>query len=222
MTTELIKRTDFALIADVTRGAITRACRPGGILAPACDGRRIDVAHPAAVAYITDKTGHPPPTALVMPEKPPHKNKRPKPVADTDGGMIEIPEDIQIYADMSLREIIERFGTMTAFNDHLAAIQKIEVINEKRLKNAQTEGVLVGREVVRTRILDPMETMCTKLLTDCAKTLSVRVPARYNAGDTPAQIEKQIADALGTHIKQMKTKVARAIRAMDKAADSEA
>ncbi len=132
--------------------------------------------------------------------------------ADQDDEIFEIPEDIQAFADMTLRELIEKFGTDTRFVDWLSATQKIEAINEKRLKNATTEGELVSRKLVRTGIIEPIDACHIKLLTDGAKTIARRATAMHSAERPLEDIEKFVADQITSFIRPVKAKVARALK----------
>ena len=53
MVKELIKRSEFARRAGVSAAAVTKACNT--LLADAVEGKRINAAHPSAVAYLKDK-----------------------------------------------------------------------------------------------------------------------------------------------------------------------
>ena len=125
--------------------------------------------------------------------------------------IIEIPSDIQMFADMTLRELIEKFGTDCRFVDWLSATQKIEAINEKRLKNAATEGELVSRNLVRVGIIEPIDACHIKLLTDGAKTIARRATAMHSAERSLKDIEKFVKDQLTSFIRPVKAKVARAL-----------
>jgi len=57
----LVPRSTLAQLAGVSRPAVTRACRSGR-LKPACVGNRVDLDHPATVAYLA--RGLVAPTAL--------------------------------------------------------------------------------------------------------------------------------------------------------------
>ena len=126
--------------------------------------------------------------------------------------LLEVPEDIQAFADMTLRELIEKFGTDTRFVDWLKATQAIEAINEKRLKNATTRGELVNRQLVRVGIIEPLDAAHIKLLTDGAKTIARRSTAMHDAGRDLEEIEKFVADQNSSFIRPVKAKVARALK----------
>ncbi len=53
LTQRIMKRTDFAALAGVNPSAVTRACRTR--LSAAVIGKRIDAAHPCAIAYVKEK-----------------------------------------------------------------------------------------------------------------------------------------------------------------------
>jgi len=124
----------------------------------------------------------------------------------------EIPEDIKNFADMTLRELIQRFGTDIAFLDWLKAVKQIEDINEKRLKNAQTRKELVNIRLVKTGVIEHFETMFNKLLTDGAKTIARRITSMHGAGRSVEDCEAFAADQVSSFIKPAKAKIARALR----------
>lgn len=127
-------------------------------------------------------------------------------------GLVEIPEDIRIFLDFTLREIYDKFGTETAFNDWLAATAKIETINERRLKNAKSEGELISRALVKTNILDRIDGMFVRMLTDGAKTIASRGAALIKAGKSESDLQKLVQDQLNSQIEPTKDRIARALR----------
>lgn len=124
----------------------------------------------------------------------------------------EVPEDIQAFADMTLRELIQRFGTDTAFCDWLKATKDIEHINEKRLKNAATKGELVSRHLIKIGIIDPIDSAHIKLLTDGAKTIARRATAMHGAGRPLEDVEEFVKDQITSFIRPIKAKVARTLK----------
>ena len=125
---------------------------------------------------------------------------------------IEIPEDIEEFADMTLRNLIGQFGTDSRLVDWLKSTQLIEAINEKRLKNAQTKGELVSRHLVKIAIIEPIESAHIKLMTDGAKTIARCAAAMAQAGKPVAEIEAFAVDQISSFIKPVKAKVDRALR----------
>lgn len=129
------------------------------------------------------------------------------------GGVIhEIPDDLGDFVDMTLREILLRFGTSTAFLDWLKATKSIEDINEKRLRNAQTRGELVNRELIKRGVIEPFDTAFNKLLTDGAKTIARRVSAMTGAGRPVEDCENFVADQISSFIRPAKAKIIRTLK----------
>lgn len=126
--------------------------------------------------------------------------------------VIDVPEEIGAFIDMTLREVIQRFGTDAAFCDWLKATKEIEAIEEKRLKNAQTRGELVSRNLVKIGVIEPIDTAHIKLLTDGAKTIARRSTAMHGAGRTVEDIEKFVAEQMTSFIRPIKSRVAKALR----------
>lgn len=136
----------------------------------------------------------------------------PPPDAPPADGLVEIPSDIQQFADMTLRELVERFGTDVRFSDWLSATQKIELINEKRLKNAETEGRLVSRELVRIAILERIDAVFVRMLTDGAKTIAATAHAMTKAGSDVIEVRQMVEERLESIIRPAKVKMTEALR----------
>ena len=141
-------------------------------------------------------------------------NEKRKNAAPEEPPIFEIPANIEKFADMTLRDIVLKFGTDIRFCDWLNATKLIESINEKRLKNATTKGTLVSREMIKKSVIAPIDTCHRRMLTDGARSLSIRVAAMHDAGDDQKKIEKYIHDQLTSFIRPMKTKVSQALRSV--------
>lgn len=153
------------------------------------------------------------------PAKTPHVRgtaaKRAQAIAEDIGDLEPepmIPEQISKYADMSLREIIEKFGTAPRFKDWLGAMKEIGVIEDRNLKIAETKGRLVSRDLVQRHIVGEIDAAHIKLLRDGSKTIAVRVAAMVGSGADQTDIERVVSDLISSFIKPMKIKVTRAIR----------
>lgn len=140
------------------------------------------------------------------------KENQKREAAKQDDTIYAVPEDIQAFADMTLRELVEKFGTDVRFVDWLKATKAIEDINEKRLKNAETKGELVSRQLVRHGILDPIESAHVKLLTDGSKTIARRAAAMSGSGRDVEDIEKFVADQITSFLRPMKAKIQRTLK----------
>ena len=136
----------------------------------------------------------------------------PKKHATTDEYLIEIPEYIQEFLGWTLQELIDKFGTDYRLDDWLKATQKIEVINEKRLKNAQTEGRLVARDMIRKGIVEPIDASHISLLTNGAKTMSVRAVAMAKSGRNEKEVEAYMKKTMTTHLKRGRSKADKTLK----------
>lgn len=124
---------------------------------------------------------------------------------------IEIPEDIQHVADMTLRDLIARYGSNTRFGDWLKALKDLEVIEGQRIKNAVSEGRLVSRELVRDGVISHIDATFRQMLTDGAKTIAQRVIALHDSGAEPGECEELVRDQIQSFIKPMKKKITAAL-----------
>lgn len=186
----LVSRSEFARRAGISPGAVTKACKKN--LAPATVGKRIDFNHPAAVSYINNRAG-----SVTTNGWTAHNEAKKQAALEKLQG--------ENYADMTLREVIKKYGTDPAFSDWLKCIKLIEDINEKRLKNECTINEMVSRQLIKAGIVAPFEAVSNKLLTDGAKTMASRVTMMVDGGRSVAECEAAIVDQLSSFIKMMKS-----------------
>jgi len=224
-----VRKSEFAKLAGVSGAAVTKASAT--TLKAALVGRQIDRNHPDAIAYVKK---HKQPDVIAVKKavskkvdgrsNPKHKaaarkSKRKKEEKDEGvipGSLESLPEKIQALADQSLRELAYVFGTDIAFLDWLKATREIERVHEARLKNQEKEGTLVHRELVKSGILDPIETLYSQILRDGAKTIAVKVMNLMEAGEPVEICEKAIRKELTSFIRPAKAKMERAIKGMKK------
>lgn len=138
--------------------------------------------------------------------------KEAKKTAPPEDKTIEIPDHLSEFLDYTLRDLCNQFGTDQRFCDWLKATQTIEAINEKRLKNAATEGKLISRQLVQDQVIDKFDSLFTRLLTDGVKTISGRSHDIAKAGGSVQDIAAVIEDLIGSLVRPVKVKVAKALR----------
>ena len=221
----LFSRADFSRLAGVSDSAIAKACKHR--LAPACIGSRIDVDHVSAVEYLADKGASPPPPEQGMykprsapPAPRPEKPVQPPPKAAEPVPERRVPEpgksldsdDIQDFLDLTVREVIERHGTVTAFKDLLDARKKIADIHEKDLKNDETTGRLIERELVRTHVFSAIDAAWRRLLSDATKTITRTLYGAAKGGVSVEESEKTVRDILASHLRPVKATATRVLR----------
>jgi hypothetical protein len=217
----LISRAELSRLAKVSGAAITKACKHQ--LGPACVGRRIDLDHAATVNYLAGK-GAAPTEPLDPPknttDRPTARRRKPgsaashspAPTAPIVSPLEGADFDIEAYADRTLRELTEMFGTETKFKDWLDARKKIADIREKDLKNAETEGHLIDRELVKTHVFGAIDAALRKLLNDSPKTIARRLYSAANSGVPLEESERMVREIIGSQLKPVKVHAARALR----------
>ena len=166
---------------------------------------------PKAASAPSKAVPPPPPTATTVPAPPPPPAE-PEDVALPSEDIIQIPDDIKAFLDWPLGELLKQFGSAYTFVEWLNATQKIEAINEKRLKNAKTEGELVSRELVKTGILDRIDGVFVRMLSDGAKTIASRAHSIAVSGGEVEDVRRLVEDQLGSFIEPAKVKMSQALR----------
>lgn len=167
-------------------------------------------------AGVYGRSDLPPPPTIDNPPKAPHvrgtaARKEKAKAASVDEPVFEVPENIEAFADMTLREVIEKFGTDVRFVDWLKATKAIEDIHEKRIKNASAAGELISRQLVRAMVFDPINAAHLRLMKDGAKSIAAGVVSKHASGMEPAQIEVYVSDLLGSFIAPVKRKITQAL-----------
>lgn len=232
----LVTKSQFAEIANVSTAAITKACYPGNGLFKATVGEgrksRIDPNHPSAVAYLEDhkqKKPRPPAAPLNSVEEDIEDDFTPtygprgagaakesrKRVSQYNIDPADVPDNMQDFADMTIREVVHKFGTDYRMVDYLRALKEIETIDANRVKNAKARGELVHRDLITKGVLDPIDSAHRKMLTDGAKTIAVRMVAMIGAGRDVDELEKFIADQISSFIRPAKAIIKRALENVD-------
>jgi hypothetical protein len=232
---ELISKAQFAIIANVTTTAISKACKPGKGLHKATVGegrkQRIDPNHPAALAYLDDRKQKGPKVTVSVNggEELPYEDyveqleagQKPAGAAGAKESRkrnslynidpAEVPDNMLAFADMTIREAVNKFGTDYRMVDYLRALKEIETIEERRIKSAKMRGELVHRELITKGVLDPIDTAHRKMLTDGAKTIARRSVAMIKAGKDSDDLQKFIAEQISSFIKPAKAKIKRTL-----------
>lgn len=216
-------RADFAVLCGVSRAAITKACAKGGRLEKAFDPKtkNIDIAHASAREYHLAKTGKKIPDARAYSQHTrgvaAGKEKRSPAAKKTASAKniklpkLEPPEKIAEYLDMSLRDIVDKFGTDTQFIDWLKAVKEIESIRDKRLRNDERENKLIPRELMNI-VVGSFERCFSLQLNDASKTISARLYSYVKAGRTVEDATQLVEDQIGAPIKDAKRRIAEMLK----------
>jgi hypothetical protein len=207
----LISRAELARLAKVSDVAISKACKAR--LAPACVEKRIDLDHPAVLDYLASK-GVAPPRKLESEPPPPPAEERPsrRELADDDEDEDAEDLDVEHFADLTLRQLTDRFGTKVRFKDWLDARKKIADIQEKDLKNDETTGRLIERELVRTHVFGAIEASNKRLLQDAPKNIARRIYAMAAANVPAEEAERTVREIIGSNLAAVKATAVRVLR----------
>src|SRR5688572_5122439 len=206
-------------MAGVSGTAVTKACRK--LLSAAVHGRSVDLdnadlqkflarhdAAPTAPAKRTRKAPAAPTPPPSNPEEKPEDEQPPAPGAAMPRGMrveTQVVDDVSDIANWTIREVGQRFGTVTAFKDWLFALKTIEDVREKRLRNEEADGTLIPREPVKTYVFGLIDATNRRLLTDAARTLARRLFALAKSGATLEDGERTAREIIGSQLATVKT-----------------
>lgn len=224
----LESRAAFGRLAGVSAMAISKACKPGKALELACVGPRIDLDHPAAAAYLAGKGQTPTADRPAVPKQakstpvaptPPSRRQAARASAPADARPLapESPSDLDAVdiaslAHLSLDELTRRYGTELRLKDWLDARKKIEDVREKELKNAETQGLLIERDLVSTHLFGAFEALHLRLLSDSPKTIARRLYAACGSNVSIEEAESLVRELISAQLRPLKTEIARKLR----------
>lgn len=218
-------------MAGVNPSTVSRILKT--ILDGADVGGRVDMDHPSVQKYLSDKgIDSTSPLIKAAKKSDPKTPKKGRPKRSTTSARIkseELPEsapppekksngyekeDVTQYLDMTVNEVVFRHGTDANFLEFLKSVKEIELIEERRLKNAQTKGELVHKNLVKLGIIDPFEEAHVKMLVDGAKKIAMEGKAIIDSGGDAKELEKYISETLSSFIKPAQSKIKRAMKGM--------
>lgn len=216
----LFSRAEFAVLAKVSRAAITKAGKKQ--LASAFVADRINADHPDAQAYLASRgitqaqvargatvAPKPRPRRALAPTPKPPKSRKPKPAppaARPDPPAPPPPDPPPLpnsptfeqldEIERKIQPLIQEFGSSRRLMDWLDCLKIIQDIRAKRLSNEQTQGLLIERELVRKNVFGALDSLALKLLRDAPKTLARELYALAKSDspieDGEAKVERYI------------------------------
>lgn len=222
---KLVNRIEVARIAGVSPAAITKAARLHFVSAVV--GPMLDLDNFELVKWLgkKDRAGARLAERLLAPTPPPPSPRpgrpvsapcepaqqaalppRPLPVGDAQ------LDDIERYADLTLRELTTLFGTSQRFGEWLKARKQMSDIREKDLRHDERIGRLIPREYVRVHVVSYLDTLQRRLLQDAAATLTRRVYAMARGGVPMEEAEVVVRDVLGKEFREAKQSIGMALR----------
>ena len=200
---------ELARLADITRQAVSDAARSGP-LREAVQGRRIDATHPAVREYLSRHDV----SERAIDDFVRDVDERRGPGTEVDA------DDFESYADLTFRQVFERFGTLERFASHLDSYKVYEQVIGQRLKNEELSGKLIDRSFVQQFVFGPLEELSQRLLRDHPKNTARQIYELFTAGGSAEEAEKLIRVDVSSHLVPARRKVETALRA--KAAEAAA
>jgi hypothetical protein len=217
METHLVSKSQLAKMAGLSKPAVSKAIKQGRLKDCFTEGF-IDANHPEVVDFLEKgrertKSKRPGP-------KPGEKKKRYVSYKDKDDDNLprqtdqdigervnELPTDLRLLVDKSLRELIELFGTAQIMDGWLKNTLTIDKIYKQRIENAQKEGTLINRDVVLRGVVQPIDNAFRKLMTDFARQVARKVGPMAMAGRATEEIEMAVRDQMSDHLVKVKTSI---------------
>lgn len=232
----LVSRAEFAARAGVSKQAISKALK--GALRAALVGERINVDHPAAAAYLASHGKRAPTAPAARAPTKARKRAASGPLTPTDQGApvgndperataarrggeqpprLAADEGLEQlartqYADLTVREIAEKWGTFTRFTDFLDALKTIAETTRLELQNEEKRGSVISREMVHKSIFGALDGMFSRLLGDMPRTISGRIFALATSGAPREQAEHEVRNLISSQLLPVKTRAAKALR----------
>jgi hypothetical protein len=226
---EAISKKDAATEKSVTKGAVSLACRPGGILhAALLDDGRLNRLHPNYVAWLRgERQVHgvvpradraptsPPKKTKGAPSKPTGSPKKPEksagePTADSPETS-STASQARVPTDDELSGLLATFGTHRNLSDSLKLRKTYVDLLEKELRLKESKGQLVKREILVT-IVTAFDQAFHRLLTDLPKTSSRELYAMARSDRPLEEAETKAKELVSSHLSAAKEQVMRALR----------
>jgi len=159
-------------------------------------------------APVTTITMYVPPTRQAVPAFPP-----PDPEDDELPSPSEYPgEEIEELVDLTLRELIAKFGTADRFKTWLQARKSLVDIGAKEITNAEKRGKLIPRDFVESHIIGAYDRAHINLMTDGAQNVARRLHSKIKAGESVEDCEVFISEQISRHVKEAKDSILRSLK----------
>lgn len=206
MAQRLVNQSELSRIAGVSRMAISKAVR--GVLSGALQGNKLDLDHPSVVKYLDGKQQEKA-EAKKPTKKPAAKKTAPAPAPKKAQKVIvpKAPPGSTDFEEMTLKEIIGKFGTSYQFKDYLASWKTLADIRLKELQLKERNGQLIERDFVQSHVFALLDGMHKRLLMDTPKTIAAQVIAMTKSGANETEISRTVHDLISAQIISVQKKV---------------
>lgn len=129
------------------------------------------------------------------------------PGADYYGG-----EDLEDILELTVAEVVNKFGTSDRFHKWLQARKTIVDIGAKEITNAEKRGKLISREYVEKFIIGQFEKTHMNLMTDGSKKIASRIMKMTKSGATLEECEEYASKVVSSHITRGKEEIKKVLQ----------
>lgn len=113
--------------------------------------------------------------------------------------------------NMTVRELVRRFGTAESLTEWLKARKLITQITAQENSISERRGELVSREIVHTHIFGAIENAFSRLLQDAPRTIAARTIAANEAGEPLEDVENLVRELMESQIRTVKARSRKAL-----------
>lgn len=115
------------------------------------------------------------------------------------------------FMDMSLRELVGRYGTQSQFKNVTAAVKNLIQMRGYEEEQARKRGEYIHR-VHAERLIAMVDGLQKALLTDAVSNMSNKAAVQIRAGAEKTEIEGAMRDTISRTIKLSKSQIVRSLR----------
>ena len=146
------------------------------------------------------RAGAPPPTDFVA-------------VSTVEAMAARAPDEIRALFDWTLRQVVERYGSVPSLVNVLKAASLAATIDDKEVRTAQRRGELISRDLVRLHVVGAIDDSLQRLLQDSPQTLAHRARELVESGVGDEELEDTLRELIGAQVRGMKRKAIEALAA---------
>ncbi len=234
-TQRTITRGELARRVSCSRTLVYKLAKKGGRLENALVGDKVDLNHPDAAHFCAQYDYQEPDGALIaaaaresgykraqqQQRTPPHKATPPPtftqeqiaPLLEAFAPDDKADEDrtANEYLDMTVRELIARYGTQSQFKDLAAAVKNLIQMRGYEEEQARKRGEYIHRAHAE-KLVAMIDGMQKALLTDAVSNMANKAMVQARADADKTDVERAMRDTISRVIKLSKTQIVRSLR----------
>jgi hypothetical protein len=218
------RKARLAALLDISKQLLGHHSK-GALRDAVTDDGEVNIDHPAAVAWLHSfevtpddliaRDGGAAPKASGRPARAPTTPTNHPPIpasAPTSPRAFDSPPNAEQLYDLTFREIATRYGSLEGFEAWIDMRKKTAETRRIELQNAETDGRLISRALVRTHVFGAIENANRRLLNDSPQTLALRISGAVKAGASIEEIKLTIRDHISQQLAAVKTTASRVLR----------